>query len=66
MINSGAGIAQGRAHAFSANGRRVTSFSLRPESIDFRLRTHRWRPMTAAEAGEIKRKIEESVPTKTV
>ena len=57
---------QGRAHAFSANGRHVTSFSLRPESIDFRLRTHRWRPMTAAEAGEIKRKIDESVPTKTV
>lgn len=56
---------QGRAHAFSPNGRHVTSFSLRPESIDFRLRTQRWRPMTAAEADEIKRKIEESVPKKT-
>jgi hypothetical protein len=53
---------QGRAHAFSPNGRHVTSFSLRPDSIEFRLRTQRWRPMTPAEAGEIKRKIEESVP----
>ena len=56
---------QGRAHAFSPNGRHVTSFSLRPDSIEFRLRTHRWRPMTAAEANEIKRRIEESVPGMT-
>lgn len=53
---------QGRAHAFSSNGRHVTSFTLRPDSIEFRLRTHRWRAMTTAEADEIKRKIGESVP----
>ncbi len=56
---------QGRAHAFSSNGRHVTSFSLRPESVDFRLRTHRWRRMSAAESDEIRRKIAESVPAKT-
>lgn len=56
---------QGRAHAFSPNGRHVTSFSLRPESVDFRLRTHRWRPMTAAEIEDVRRKIAESVPKTT-
>ena len=55
---------QGRAHVFSLNGRHVTSFTLRPETIEFRLRTHRWRTMTAAEMGEFKRKIDESVPKK--
>jgi hypothetical protein len=53
---------QGRAHVFSGEGRHVTSFILRPESIDFRVRTRRWRLMTQSEAEDFKKKVEEFVP----
>ena len=53
---------QGRAHAFSGNGRHVTSFVLRPESVDFRVRIRRWRPMAPSEAEDFKKRIEEFVP----
>lgn len=53
---------QGRAHAFSVNGRHVTSFILRPGSVEFRLRTHRWRPLTPEEVEEFKRLLRQSIP----
>jgi hypothetical protein len=53
---------QGRAHAFSGTGRHVTSFILRPESVDFRVRTRRWRLMALSETEDIKRRIEELMP----
>ena len=53
---------QGRTHAFSGNGRHVTSFILRPESVDFRVRTRRWRLMARSEAEDFKKRIEEFVP----
>ena len=34
---------KGRAHAFNEAGRHVTSFLLKPDAIEFRLRTERWR-----------------------
>ena len=43
---------QGRAHVFSAEGRHVTSFVIRADAIEFRMRTNRWR---AAEPGEVQR-----------
>jgi hypothetical protein len=45
---------KGRTHAFSADGRHVTSFLIRPDAIDFRLRTERWRRVTAAEADALR------------
>jgi hypothetical protein len=41
---------QGRAHVFAGDGRHVTSFVLRPGSVEFRLRTERWRRVTPEEA----------------
>ena len=40
---------KGRAHVFNPEGRHVTSFSLRPDGVEFRLRTQRWRTLPAAE-----------------
>jgi hypothetical protein len=54
---------QGRAHAFSADGRHITSFVLGPGSLNFRLRTRRWRPVTPEEAAECGRRIQERIPT---
>jgi hypothetical protein len=53
---------QGRAHAFSGNGRHVTSFILRPESVYFRARTGRWRLMAQSESEDFKKRIEAFVP----
>lgn len=41
---------RGRAHAFSGEGRHVTSFILRPDAVAFRLRTERWRRLDPGEA----------------
>ena len=38
-----------RAHAFNDEGRHITSFSIQADSVDFRLRTHRWRRSTLEE-----------------
>ncbi|MBU1694572.1 MAG: hypothetical protein KKC51_11500 [Verrucomicrobia bacterium] len=53
---------QSRAHAFNRDGRHVTSFVLRPQAIDLRLRTRRWRVLTPEEVAEFKRRVEQYVP----
>lgn len=45
---------RGRAHAFNAAGRHVTSFVIKPSAIGFRVRTERWRPVAAGEWAEIR------------
>ena len=40
---------RGRFHVFSADGRHVTSFTGRPGTVEFRLRTRRWRHLAADE-----------------
>jgi len=45
---------RGRAHAFNASGRHVTSFVLKPSAVAFRVRTERWRPATAGEWAEVR------------
>ena len=57
---------QNRTHAFSPDGRHVTSFTLNPSSIEFRLRTRRWRHAEAAEVEELRRKIRECEPGQNV
>jgi hypothetical protein len=52
---------QGRAHVFNEKGRHVTSFTLTPDAVEFRMRTRRWRRATLEEAatlGELIRKSE--------
>ena len=53
---------QNRTHAFSPDGRHVTSFTLNPSSIEFRIRTRRWRHAEAAEVEELRRKTRECEP----
>lgn len=53
---------QSRAHAFNRDGRHVTSFVLRPQAIDMRLRTRRWRALTPEEVAEFKRRVAQYVP----
>jgi hypothetical protein len=45
---------RGRAHAFSAAGRHVTSFVVKPSAVAFRVRTERWRPVTASEWADVR------------
>lgn len=45
---------RGRTHAFSPDGRHVTSFLIRPDAVEFRLRTERWRRTTDEEAGRLR------------
>jgi hypothetical protein len=40
---------KGRTHAFNAAGKHVTSFLIKPDTVDFRLRTQRWRMGEEAE-----------------
>ena len=40
---------QGRTHAFSEEGRHVTSFSLQPSAVAMRLRTRRWSTLAPEE-----------------
>ena len=54
---------QGRAHVFNADGRHVTSFTLGPKAVDFRLRTRRWRMMAPGEAEELRERIARYIPT---
>ncbi len=37
---------KGRAHVFNERGGHVTSFVIEKKSVDFRIRTDRWRPLT--------------------
>jgi hypothetical protein len=48
---------QGRVHAFSREGRHVTSFVVQPGSAGFRVRTNRWRPMDREEAAEFRSQV---------
>jgi len=52
----------GRAHVFSEEGRHVTSFVLKPDSIAFRVRTNRWRELTPEEKSDFQQQI---LPQKT-
>lgn len=45
---------KGRTHAFNEQGRHVTSFLIKPDSIDFRLRTERWRRAALEELAAFK------------
>lgn len=45
---------RGRTHAFNPDGKHVTSFMMKPATIDFRLRTERWRITMPAESSRIK------------
>ncbi|MFH0909139.1 MAG: hypothetical protein V1929_10280 [bacterium] len=45
---------QGRAHVFNSEGRHVTSFVIRPDAIQLRLRTKRWRPASPDEIQRLK------------
>ncbi len=44
----------GRSHVFSPEGRHVTSFIMKPKSVEFRVRTRRWRELNQAEAATFK------------
>jgi hypothetical protein len=44
----------GRAHVFNDQGRHVTTFRLPPGSLDFRIRTQRWRRLNAEELQHIR------------
>lgn len=47
----------GRTHVFNAEGRHVTTFLLPPDGQAFRLRTQRWRRLTAEEAAAFRASI---------
>ncbi|MBP7831194.1 MAG: hypothetical protein KA248_14900 [Kiritimatiellae bacterium] len=53
---------QSRAHAFNRDGRHVTSFILRPQAIELRVRTRRWRVLTPAEVEDFRRRVAHYVP----
>jgi hypothetical protein len=48
---------QGRVHAFSPDGRHVTSLVMQPGSVEFRVRTRRWRALGAEESAELKSRL---------
>jgi hypothetical protein len=48
---------QGRVHVFSPDGRHVTSLVMQPGSVEFRVRTRRWRTLSAEEAAELKSRL---------
>ena len=48
---------QGRAHVFNAGGRHITSFSIAPEAVAYRLRTSRWKPMSPENLAEFRARI---------
>lgn len=49
----------GRAHAFSREGKHVTTFVLQADAVESRLRSRRWKPVDPVEAQVIKQLIEE-------
>jgi hypothetical protein len=48
---------QGRAHIFNREGRHITTFSLKPEAVDYRLRTERWKRLPPDESAAFKARI---------
>jgi hypothetical protein len=53
---------RGRAHAFSRDGRHVTSLRLSGDEYERRLETSRWRPATAAEVEQLRRALPPAPP----
>jgi hypothetical protein len=51
----------GRTHVFSAEGRHVTTFLLPPDGKAFRVRTQRWRRLTADEVTAFRARLAEQV-----
>jgi hypothetical protein len=49
---------QGRAHAFTPDGRQVTSLTLPAQAPAFRVRTGRWRPITPTEASAFREAVQ--------
>jgi len=45
---------RGRVHAFSTDGKHVTSFNMKPATVEFRLRTDRWRRASPDESSLLK------------
>jgi len=52
---------QRRVHVFNADARHVTSLMLPPASVEFRLRTRRWRRMQAEELAAFKELLQRAV-----
>jgi hypothetical protein len=48
----------GRTHVFNAEGRHVTTFLLPPDGAAFRLRTQRWRRLSAEEMAAFRSRVE--------
>ena len=56
---------QNRAHVFNGEGRHVTTFKIKDDSIAFRLRTRRWRQATGEERSALKSALNESANNET-
>jgi hypothetical protein len=54
---------QNRAHAFSLEGKHVTSFVLQSGGADFRVRTQRWRPLDADELARFRASLPREPPS---
>lgn len=48
---------QGRAHVFNTQARHITTFSLKPDAIDYRLRTERWKPLSPENAATFRARV---------
>lgn len=48
---------KGRTHAFTAEGRHVTSFMAKPGAAEFRVQTGRWRPAEPAEFEQFRARL---------
>jgi hypothetical protein len=48
---------QGRTHVFNADGRHVTTFVLPPGGSEFRVRTQRWRRLSATEGEALRAQV---------
>jgi hypothetical protein len=48
---------QGRAHVFNTAGRHITSFGIKPDSVEYRLRTERWKRLSAENVSTFKARI---------
>ena len=46
-----------RVHAFSKKGKHITSFTIKPDAVDYRKRTQRWAVLSGDEAETIKQAV---------
>jgi hypothetical protein len=51
-----------RVHAFSNDGKHITSFTIKPDAVDHRTRKERWVAMAGEEARAMKQTIESLIP----